>query len=1041
MKSRSTCYLLVTLSLSIVLPQSASAQLLPDQRVFDFQNLAALYSKRYAPYDWKRQALGFDALNIKSWLDRVRAAKDDLEFFEIEEEYAANLQDTHTGVQMPSSFRAYLGGSGPSAGMYVDIYDGKVLIDSLNRSLLPSGTYPFQVGDEIVSVDGVSSEDWIKRVSTWRRYGNPATTRRFASQQIVTRAQSTFPRAFEIGDTAVVEVRRDSGVLETYRIPWAKTGIPVITVGPVPTPRTAALGSQTSQPDYLQTLEALHNYKLPEADQNFYVSIGSRTPHFRNGFPTSFVQRLGRSGSEFHYSGTYTADDLAIGYLRIPSFSSSGSTVINELKSEIEYFQNNTDGLVIDVTRNPGGGCYMLDVAATLIPYPFYFFGEQIRATQDRLNSFQSLLDSARLSHAEQWVIDSYQRYVDQMKAALAANRGMTEPIPACRQTGSSGAPISYDNQPSTIVYTKPLIVLIDELSISAADIFPSMLQDNRRGLLVGARSSGGGGSVSGYPSGLYSETYSSNTNTLVVRKKAISTAEYPAAPYVENIGARPDVPLEFMTRENLLNGGRTYVDQFTRILTKEIRAVPLEKHFALADAGAVSWVTPESSGPASAGFARIRADGASTTPGGMAIFGFRENGVLVTEAAVPAAPAIRSGRIYAEVGGTVNTGIAIANPNYAPATVSFFFTGADGDFGAGSMEIPANGQIAAFLDQPPFNGPKTLIGTFSFSSSSSIATVALRGVTNERGEFLITTLPVADLAAKPTAGSTPVFPHLADGGEWHTEVMLVNPTDSTMAGTVLFKDQSGAELTLTVNGRSDSRFPYSLAPRMALKLATSATTETLQSGYIVVLPADQSAPPVGSALFSMRQNGITISQAATPAMDAAPAFRLYAESAGEFNNGAVGSMQTGLAIVNRSTAAADVRVELFRPDGSSTGVTGTLSLPAQGQVARFLYQIPGLESVTSTFQGVVRVSSHSPLSVAGLRGRYNERGDFLITTTPSVDEAIAPADADMIFPHFVQGGGYTTQFVLLAGAAGQQSTGALRFLSQSGELLDLALR
>ncbi len=173
-------------------------------------------------------------------------------------------------------------------------------------------------------------------------------------------------------------------------------------------------------------------------------------------------------------------------------------------------------------------------------------------------------------------------------------------------------------------------------------------------------------GSVSGYPSGLYSETYSSNTNTLVVRKKAISTAEYPTAPYVENIRARPDVPLESMTRENLLNGRRTYADQFTQILTNEIRALSLEKHFALADAGAVSWVTPESPGQASAGFARIRADVASTTPGGMAIFLSRENGVLVTEAAVPAAPAIQSGRIYAEVGGTVNTGIAVA-PSTSP--------------------------------------------------------------------------------------------------------------------------------------------------------------------------------------------------------------------------------------------------------------------------------------------------------------------------------------------------------------------------------------
>ena len=150
--------------------------------------------------------------------------------------------------------------------------------------------------------------------------------------------------------------------------------------------------------------------------------------------------------------------------------------------------------------------------------------------------------------------------------------------------------------------------------------------------------------------------------------------------------------------------------------------------------------------------------------------------------------------------------------------------------------------------------------------------------------------------------------------------------------------------------------------------------------------------------------------------------------------------MQTGLAIANRSTAAALVKVELFRLDGLSTGLTATLTLSANGQMAKFLNEIPGLESLVSRFQGVVRVSSPTPLSVTALRGQTNERNDFLITTMPSVDEGASPTDAELIFPHFVQGGGYITKFVLFSGAEAQQSSGAVRFLSQSGEPLNLAL-
>ena len=168
-------------------------------------------------------------------------------------------------------------------------------------------------------------------------------------------------------------------------------------------------------------------------------------------------------------------------------------------------------------------------------------------------------------------------------------------------------------------------------------------------------------------------------------------------------------------------------------------------------------------------------------------------------------------------------------------------------------------------------------------------------------------------------------------------------------------------------------------------------------------------------------------------------AFRLYAETSGNF--AAVGSIQTGVAVVNLSATAATVRVELNRLDGSSTGLTGTLSIPANGQAAMFLNQIPGFSSLQAPFQGVLRVSSSAPISVVGLRGRYNERNDFLVTTTPPVNEATPPSTALLFFPHVVDGGGYTTQFILFSSQPGQSSSGTMRLFSQSGEALDLILR
>ena len=93
-----------------------------------------------------------------------------------------------------------------------------------------------------------------------------------------------------------------------------------------------------------------------------------------------------------------------------------------------------------------------------------------------------------------------------------------------------------------------------------------------------------------------------------------------------------------------------------------------------------------DSSGNSSAvgvGYGRIQAEGNSFAP----------DGIVITEASVPAVVPTISGRIYAEVEGGVNTGIAIANPSDQAATVSFFFTDSNGtNFGDGQIWIAANG-------------------------------------------------------------------------------------------------------------------------------------------------------------------------------------------------------------------------------------------------------------------------------------------------------------------------------------------------------------
>src|SRR3954454_6007654 len=171
----------------LALGSLSSAEMSPNQRALDFQQLASLFAKRYAFLDWKQDAIKFDALNLKPWLDRVGAAKSDIEYFEICAEYAAAFKDGHTGFGLPSDFVATLGFS-------VELYDGRPLIDNIDRKRLPEDKFPFQIGDELISVDGRTVRDWLSDISRLNGGGYARATQRYVATLITSRVQSYYPR-------------------------------------------------------------------------------------------------------------------------------------------------------------------------------------------------------------------------------------------------------------------------------------------------------------------------------------------------------------------------------------------------------------------------------------------------------------------------------------------------------------------------------------------------------------------------------------------------------------------------------------------------------------------------------------------------------------------------------------------------------------------------------------------------------------------------------------------------------------------------------
>jgi hypothetical protein len=298
-----------------------------------------------------------------------------------------------------------------------------------------------------------------------------------------------------------------------------------------------------------------------------------------------------------------------------------------------------------------------------------------------------------------------------------------------------------------------------------------------------------------------------------------------------------------------------------------------------------------------------------------------------------------------------------------------------------------------------------------------------LRGTNNERGEFLLTTLPVVNLAVPPSSGPA-VFAHFADGGGWTTQITLVNPTSATISGTLQFRTPSGQPLGAAID--------YVLSPKSARPFRTNGTGTDTDIGSVLVNPSAGTATPAGSLVFTYRTGGIRVTEAGISLAPAATAFRIYAEASLD--------VQSGIAIANPTSTAATVQLDLIDINGATVASSAIL-VGADSQSAGFLNQIPGFQMLRVPFKGLLRLSSTTPIAVTGLRGRNNERGEFLLAATPPVPENAAAGATDLFFPHFVDAGGYTTQFILFAAGSGSPISGNLRFFSQSGDALGLKLK
>jgi len=433
--------------------------------------------------------------------------------------------------------------------------------------------------------------------------------------------------------------------------------------------------------------------------------------------------------------------------------------------------------------------------------------------------------------------------------------------------------------------------------------------------------------------------------------------------------------------------------------------AKPSGNRLELLDSTGAPWSAVDEAQPRF-GYARIQVEPGRVS-NSIAAISRSVGETVVSETSLAASAPIRAGRLYVNVDGRVNTGVAFVNNENVAAVISFYFTDAKGvDFGHGSFTLEGKHSISPFLNQAPFNLRTSMQGTLTFNSSLPVTVTGIRGLTNESGELLMTTQPVSSLDA-PTARTSIIFPYFSDGGGWSTQLVLVNPTDAPVTGVFQFIGPASpgtavSTLTMTVNGVTGSLFDYSIPPRGTVRFVTANASSDIRIGYILATPKDNSVVPQGFSILSLSNQGITVSETSVRAASPETAFQMYVEKSA--------TLHSRLAVANPSASPAWATFELAPLDGSSLSRITSIMIPAGGHIAPMIEDL--FPTVRDGFQGLLRILSTPSMGVTALRIRNNKRGDVIVTGIPVSSEASSSTSSTLVFPLVVRGGGFSTEFV-----------------------------
>lgn len=528
---------LLAISSVILSLSSLSLALTETQKLADFHQLIGLIDAQYGPKQYKQDQLGIDLRTLASqYEEKVKQTKTNGEFYYLMVKFVAEFKDGHFGVIVPSEKVA-------SLGFTTDYIGGKVLIDEVDAKALPN--FAFQRGDEIVTFNKLPVETELGNLKPFVSNGNDLTITRIAAISLSNRRAARMPApsgSIELG------IRHGtSDIIDTVTLEWKQKGDSLDEQDGF-LPQSA--GKLSFRTDYGQIsisdiMADLENKNL----KSFRCSGETRIAIPKD----ATVLTMEPFVSYYH-----PTEKGNVGYLRIPHYhwenggKSINAQVFAQYTYVVDQLEKNTVGLIIDQDHNCGGSVELVEqMASMFIPKTYPGLEFQLLASKTEYLQFKSWLNEVPENTFER---AGTKEALDLILASWKKGEYLTP-----KSTLHGSIPV----RPYQYQYTKPIVLLTDEMSGSGGDAFPGLMQGHKRAKVIGNRTMGLGGHVEEIPP-LYNSGLSLRmTKSLFYRPDGVAVENNGVQPDVKYIPTRDDFMYEFKSYQKFyLNELYKLIDQ-----------------------------------------------------------------------------------------------------------------------------------------------------------------------------------------------------------------------------------------------------------------------------------------------------------------------------------------------------------------------------------------------------------------------------------------------------------------------------------------------